>query len=187
MALFDANDVQSEEMNCLLQAQDLLSQSTALQGLFEVSSAAAAAALIIVGPSQPPWNNESYTVGELENQMIWAQLYPKLDTDSFITTWSKAVAATPEKEGFFRLHIRRQVRASEYANPNGRNDIWRYFLDQTSRACEEYVENTDLNLRSQQIKRVQGPLFNNQTTHEEQGIFIYADYLIPWGGSEHSE
>lgn len=184
MALFNANDVQSEEMAALIKAREILSTSEALQTLLEAEDAPTAKSLIVVGSSEPPRNGEAYTVGELEDRLAWCQLFPKLDEDSFLCTWSKAVAATPEKEGFFRLHIRRQIRGMEYDQPESRNDCWCYFLDQTSAMCEQYIIAADMNLLTHQIKRVQGPLFNRKEDHPTQGIFIYADFLIPWGGSE---
>lgn len=185
MGLFSGSDEQSEEMAALLSAQTLLSTCSALQKLLEApGDATTTKSLIVVGSSEPPWNGEDYTVDELLNRIAWAQLFPKLSEDSFMCTWSKAVSATPEKEGFFRLHVRRQIRESEYAAPSGRNDAWKYFVNQTSLMCEQMVAATDLNLRAHQIKRIQGPLFNNQTAHADQGIFVFADFIIPWGGSE---
>ncbi len=184
MGLFSANDEQSEEMAALLQAQAILSNCEALQTLLEAEDASTSAALIVVGSSEPPLDGEAYTVGELEDRLAWCQLFPKLDEDSFLCTWSKAVAATPEKEGYFRLHVRRQIRGLEYDGPESRNDVWKYFLNQTSLMCEQFIESADLNLLTKQIKRVQGPVFNRKEDHPTQGIFIFADFLIPWGGSE---
>lgn len=187
MGLFDANDEQSEEVAALFTVQDLLSQSEALQTLLEAEDASTAKSLIVVGSSEPPRNKTGYTVGELEDRLAWCQLYPKLDEDSFLCSWSKAVGATPEKEGFFRLHVRRQIRGVEYDQPESRNDVWKYFTNQTSLMCEQYITAADYNVRTKQIKRVQGPVFNRKEDHPAQGIFVFADFLIPWGGSENSE
>lgn len=67
--------------------------------------------------------------------------------------------------------------------------MWLHFWYLSSLMCEQYVAATDLNLRSEQIKRVQGPMFNlmHQPNWPEFGYYVYADFLIPWGGSESSQ
>lgn len=188
MGLFDETAVQSEEMAALLAAQTILSTCPALQKLLEApGDAATSKSLIIIGSVQPPQNSESYTIGELESRIAFCQLLPRISAQSFMVSWSKAVGATPVKEGFFYLHIRRQVRQAEFLAATGRNDPWKYFLDQTSRACEQYVEAADLNLRTQQVQRISGPDYNSFDTTPTQGRFLFADFLIPWGGAEHSE
>jgi hypothetical protein len=191
VALFNETTAKSncEEIAAFFRMREILSGCTGLQTLLEAADASTAKSLIVTGPTEPPFNQEAYTVGELENRIAWAQLFPKLDQDSFMVTWSKGVGATPEKEGFFRLHVRRQVRQAEYQAIGGRADAWLYFFYLTSWMCEQYVEATDLNLRSEQIKRVQGPMYNvvHQANWPEFGYFVYADFLIPWGGSESGE
>ncbi len=191
MGLFNANAVQSEEMAGLLLAQDLLSQSAALQTLLEAANSTEAESLIVVGPNEPPFNGESYAVDELENRLAWAQLYPQRE-GSLLVSKSLGVGGRPEIEGIFLLHVRRQVRQSEYQNISGRNDAWKYFTDQTSAMCEDFARLldesvTNATLRGSQIKRVAVPLYNNHADHETQGIFIFADYQINWGDNTHQQ
>jgi hypothetical protein len=189
VALFNETPARSncEEIAALFRTREILGATASLQTLLEATDATQAESLIVVGPCDPPLNGEAYTIDELENRIAWAQIFPRLDADSLLVTWSKAVGGTPEKEGFFRLHVRRQVRQAEYNDLRGRADVWLQFLYLTSWMCEEYIEAADLNLRTQQIKRLQGPWFNRFEDRTTQGIYVYADFLIPWGGSEHSE
>jgi hypothetical protein len=188
MPLFDSNSVQSEEAAAILRTQEILSGLGSLQTLLEaVGNATTAKTLIIIGPLEPPYDNESYTIDELEDRIAWAQLFPQLSQDSLLVTRSRAVGATPEKEGFLRLHVRRQIRELEQQAPGGLTDAWLYLLDQTSRMCEQFVEAADLNLDNKHIKRVQGPRFNLKKDESSQGRYVFADFLIAWGGSEHDE
>lgn len=191
MGLFDDSDVQSEELSALLLVQSLLASSTALQTLLEAEDQAQAESLIVIGPSEPPWNGVSYTVDELENRRAWAQVYPQRE-GSLLVSKSLGVGGRPEIEGMFLLHVRRQVRAEEYKAATGRNDVWKYFTDQTSAMCEEFAvaldeSVTSATLRGSQIKRLSVPLFNNSSEHPTQGIFIFADYVINWGDQTHSQ
>lgn len=187
MALFDENDPQSEEAAALLKTRLLLCQCPALVELLEAADMDEAKALIVIGPHEAPSTGETYTIGQLENRIAYCQLFPTLDDNGYLATRSKAVAAISEKAGLFHLQIRRQVRAAEFNADDGRRDVYLYFLDRTSRMAEEFIELADLNLASEQIQRRAGPLFNPLTDRESQGLFIFADFLIRWGGSENAE
>ncbi len=185
MGLFNANDIQSQEFSALLLVQDILSASTALQDLLEAANSTEAESLIVVGPSEPPWNGESYTFDELSGRRAWAQIYPDRG-ESFRVRRSNTNDGRVEGGGKFRLHIRRQVRPEEYAAASGRNDVWKYFSDQTSAMCDQFAAALDetvtsATLRGTEIARMEIPLFNNQTEHATQGIFIFSDYGILWG------
>jgi len=184
--LFDENAPQSEEAAAIYTARTLLSQTTALQQLLEAADAATAKLLIIPGPLDPPVVGETFTIDELEGRIAYCQIHPPFD-DSLLVGRSRAVGAVSEKEGLFRLHVRRQIREAEYKAVGGRRDVWLYFLDRTSRMCEQFIEAADLNLASQQIKRAKGPLFNPQEDHAAQGIHLWADFVLSWGGSENVE
>ncbi len=45
----------------------------------------------------------------------------------------------------------------------------------------------DLNLAVSQVKRILGPITNHEDDWPAQGRFIWADFLIRWGGSERAE
>lgn len=183
MGLFDEDDVQSEEMDALLRAQTILSTCSALQTLLETpGDASSAKSLIVIGSQQPPLDGEAYTVGELEGRIAWCQLIPRISQQSFMASWNDGVGSATVVEGFFFLHIRRQVRESEYMTAAGRNDPWKYFLDQTSSMCVQYVEAADYNLLSRQAQRISGPDYNTYEASPAQGRFLFADFLIPWGG-----
>lgn len=187
MALFDPQSPSCEEAAALYTARTLLSQSSALQQLFEVDDDDEALPLIIPGPVDPPLDGETYSIDELVDTICYAQLYPNPDEDSLLVIRSKAVGAVSEKEGFFRLHIRRQIRESEWAATGGRQDVFLFFMDRTGRMCEQFIEAADLNLASESIRRRVGPLFSRSGDTESQGRCIWADFLISWGGSENNE
>jgi hypothetical protein len=189
MPLFSSPD--SEEVAALLLAQDILSGCSALQTLFEVGSAAAAEARLLLGPADLPWNGEHYTLEEILPVIAWGQLFPRQE-ESLLVAQSRAVATTPEKEGVFHLHLRRVVRQNEYIALAGRRDAYLYFLDKTSRIAEQFVIAADESvqngcLRGHQIKRRRGPFFNPKDDHEQNGIHIWAEFELSWGGSENAE
>lgn len=187
MSLFNALDPQSEEIAALLYTRQLVAQSAAFRELVEVDDAARAVPRIILGPTPPPFNGEFYTVGEIKNLFGWALLHPQIEEDSLLVTRSRGVACVPEKEGLFRLHVRRLVRAKEYNDDDGRQDAYLFFTDRTARMAEQIVEAAELKLNCQQVKRRRGPLFNPTTDFEAQGIYLWADFLVSWGGSEQNE
>lgn len=187
MALFDDDASLSEEVAALTTARELLAATTPLQELLEAATQNEALALILPGPLAPPQDGDVFTIGELENRIAYAQIHPQLDEDSYLATLSRAVGNIAEKEGLFHLHIRRQIRQREWNEPNGRADIYLWFLDRTSKMCEDFIEAADLNLNAQQIKRRRGPLFSAITDRAAQGLYIWADFIIPWGGSERNQ
>ncbi len=190
MGLFDDTDVQSEEMAAMLLVQTILSGSAGLATLLEAADVPTAKSLIVIGPEDPPYNGEAYTVNELEGRIAWAQLYPEKD-ESLVVGKSLGVDGRTEISGVFRLHVRRQVRQSEYGATQGRSDVWKYFVDQTSAMCEDFgaaldESVTNAGLRGSAIRRLQIPLFNNRTDHKDQGIFVFTDYHINWGDNTHA-
>jgi hypothetical protein len=180
--LFNVNEPLSVEVEALYLARDVLSQSTALQELLEVGrDAAGAARLIVVGPHDPPFNGESYTVSELQNRFCYAQMLPQLEEESMTALRAGGVGALSEPEGSFQLQIRRQVRKRElYNTTNGRRDVYLYFLDRVSRMCEEVVEIDHIGMTFKSIRRRRGPLFNPDADQEAQGMFVWADFTITW-------
>lgn len=184
MSLFTT--AQSEEVSALQTAQTLLSQCSALQTLMGTAGdSTATLAKGVLGPMDPPHDHEAFERMQEEAALAWWQLYPQLE-DGALVSMSAAVGATPEKEGLFHLHVHRHVRAKEYADTNGRRDAWLYFLDQTSRMKEEFIAAADLNLFAGRIARDKGPFYNPLADHQAQGIFLFADFTIQWGGSEHA-
>lgn len=186
MPLFDPTAPLSEEPAALYRCRELVSQCSATIALFEVANAAAAKLLIFPGPAAPPLDGQAFTVSELQNQLAWGQLYPH-EEESLLVSRSLAVGAVSEKAGLFRLHLRRQVREAEYNATDGRWDTYMYFLDRTTRIAEQLVEAADLNLAVSQVKRLHGPLFNHQDDWPTQGIVLWVDFLVAWGGSERAE
>jgi hypothetical protein len=189
MPLFDSSAPLSEEMAAMYRARTLLSQSTALQELFEADSEAEALALILPGPMDPPLapDQETYTVDELEGRIGYAQIFPQPDENSIAVIRSRAVGAISEKTGIFQLHVRRQVRDAEYNAANGRRERWLYVTDRTSRILEQFIEAADLNLASSQIVRLAPPMYNPRADWPTQGRFLFVDFAISWGGSEQAE
>jgi len=187
MGLFDPNATLSEEPAALYVCRSLLSACPAMHELLDVTSDAAALALIYPGPFAPPEDGQDFTTEELFKTLAYAQLYPPDDVDSLLVSRSMAVGATSEKEGIFRLQLRRNIREAEYNATNGRWDVYMYFLDCTSRVAEELVEAADLNLAVSQVKRLGAPLFNPSTDCPQQGKFLWVNFDIRWGGSEHAE
>lgn len=187
MALFDHDSPLSEEPAALYRCRELLSACTAAIELLEVASAAEAKLLIVPGPADPPTDGQAFAVDELEGRIAYAQLYPDPSDGSLAVIRSRAVGCVSEKAGVFRLHFRRMVREAEYNATNGRWDAYFYFLDRTTRVCEQLVEAADLNLAVSQINRVAGPLFNHRDDWPTQGIQLWADFLVHWGGSEQAE
>lgn len=188
MPTFDPQSPLSEEVAAIYHARDLLSQLPAVQEILGTTGdPVATLPLIIPGPIDPPRDGQTFAVADLQNQPAWAQIHPLLDEDSLLVTRSRAVAAVSEKEGLFRFHLHYQVRQLDLHQDGGRQNIYLWFLDRSSRVCEEFVELADLNLASHQIKRRKGPLFNPLADQPTQGTFLWADFLIAWGGSEHAE
>ena len=187
MPLFDPNSPSSEEPAALYRCRSLLSNCAAAIELLEAANPTAALALIVPGPADQPSNGQAFTVNELEDRISYLQLFPNPDDGSLVVSRSRAVGCVSEKEGIFRLHARRMAREAEYNADNGRWDLYFYFLDLTSRICEELVEAADLNLAVSAVHRVAGPLFNHRDDWPTQGTFLFADFLIHWGGSERAE
>lgn len=188
MALFDPNTAKSEEANGVYVCRQLMSTCPTMQELCETTGdAAATLTKIWPGLADPPQDCQGFTVAELEQQLVWANLHPHFEEAGLLVARSKAVAAVSEKEGFLKWQMRRQVRDAEYNAASGRWDVFMYFLDRTSRVCEELVELAELNFGITQIKRTAGPLFNHKDDVPTQGRFIWADFLIRWGGSENAE
>lgn len=185
--LFDTEAPESEEAAALLYTRTLLSQSAAFQELVDVNTEALALRQIVVGPAPPPFNGESYTIGEIKNRFGFAMLHSQIEDDSLLVSRSRAVGCVPEQEGLFRLHVRRLVRAAEYNDDNGRQNAYLFFLDRTSAMVAQMVTAAELALNCEQIKRRRGPLFNPSTDFESQGIYLWADFVISWGGSERNE
>jgi len=181
-ALFNVNEPKSVELTALYQARDVLAQSTALQEILEVGlDVAAASRLIIIGPDDPPFDGESYTVSELVNRHAYAQLMPQLDEESMSAMRAGGVGALSEPAGSFHLQVRRQVRTFErYNTTNGRRDVYLYFLDRVSRMCEQVVELDQIGVTMRSISRRRGPLFNPEADREAQGTFVWADFAITW-------
>lgn len=187
MPLFDANNPLSEEPAALARCRTLLANTTALIALLEAADAAEALTRITIGPMAPPADGQAFTPDEATNAFAWAQLIPWAEEESLIVSRSNAVGAVSEKAGLFRLHIRRHVREAEFNAAGGRTDVYLYFLDRTTRVCEQLVEAADLNLAVSQVKRLFGPVFNPSDDWPTQGMFVWADFLIAWGGSERAE
>ncbi len=199
MGLFDETAARntvatgSEEISNAFTTVDILAACTSLQTLLESANSSEAKSLIVIGTTEPPLNGEAFTVGELENRIAWCQLYPKLDEASYLVSRNVG-GVSPKKEGYFRLHIRRQVRRSEYEAIDGRNDVWRYFWWKTSLLAEQFVKATDevtqnAGLVEKQMRRDGGPAFNleHQANWPDDGYFLFANFLIPWGGIEGGE
>jgi hypothetical protein len=187
MPLFDFTACRSEEPAALYQCRELLAALTATQELLEVGSADAARALIKIGPADPPEQGDEFTVTELKNRHAWGLLRPVMEQDSLLVSRSIAVAAVSEKEGVFALHWHRQVRDVEYHADGGRDDAYLYFLDVTNAIHEQLVEAADLNLAVSQVKRLRGPFYNPREDWPAQGRYLWADFVIAWGGSERAE
>ena len=188
MALFNPAAALSEETNALYTCRSLLSQCSTLQALCETpGDAAATLAKISPGLPDPPADVQGFTVDELEQRLITSMIYPHFEEGGLLVSMSRAVACVSEKEGYFKWHIRRQVRDVEINAANGRWDVYLYFLDRTSHVCQQLVELADLNLMVSQVKRTAGPMFNHKDDRPTQGLHIWADYLIRWGGSERQE
>lgn len=192
MALFDETAARSaaEEIAGVYTTRDLLADCSALRTVLEAADAAASKPLIIIGTTEPPWNGESYAIDELESRIAFCQLYPKLSEGSLLVQRNTG-SVSPKKEGFFRLHVRRQVRRSEYDAPDGRNDVWRQFWYLTSLMCEQFVLLTDETtnnpgLVERQIRRDGGPAYNmpHQDAWPEFGYFLFANFLLTWAGIE---
>lgn len=195
MGLFDetAARTASEEIASVYTTRDLLSNCAALRTLLEAVDSSAAKPLIIIGTTEPPWDGESYSIDELENRIGFCQLYPKLSEGSFLVTRNTG-QVTPKKEGYFRLHVRRQVRQAEYLATDGRNDAWRYFWYLTSLMQEQFVVLTDEATNNpgnieRQIRRDGGPAYNlgHEENWPEFGYFLHASFLLPWAGIEGGE
>jgi len=187
MPLFDPLEPRSEEPAALYRCRELVAATEAAQELLEVESNEDAEALIFPGPPEPPLDGESYTIAELEGKIAWGHIRPATEQDSLLVSRSLAVGAISEKEGYFCLHFHRQIREVEYNAANGRWDCYLYFMDVTGAICEQLVEAADLNLAVSQVKRLRGPFFNPQTDWPAQGKFLWADFIIAWGGSERAE
>lgn len=195
MGLFDeaAARAAAEEIAGVYTTRDLLADCAALRTVLEAADPTASKLLIIIGTTEPPWNGEAYEIGELESRIAFCQLYPKLSEGSLLVVRDTG-GTTPKKEGYFRLHVRRQVRRSEYEAPDGRNDVWRYFWYLTSLMCEQFVLLTDENtnnpgLVERQIRRDGGPAYNipHQDNWPEFGYFLFANFLMTWAGIEGGE
>lgn len=187
MSLFDPNAPSSEEAAALVTTRTLVSQSASFRELVEAADATAALARIFLGPSPPPFDGESYSVEEQQALFGFALLHPQIEEDSLLVSRSRAVGCVPEQEGLFRLHVRRLVRAAEYADDDGRADAWLFFADRTAAMCAEMVTAAELALNCQQIKRRRGPVYNPEADFSSQGIYVWADFLVSWGGSERNE
>jgi hypothetical protein len=187
MPLFTPATAKGEEAAALYTCRSLISQCSTMQELCEVASSAAALAKISPGLPDPPADVQGFTIDELEQRLVLTMLYPHFEEGGLIVAMSKGVGCVSEKEGFFKWHIRRQIRDVEYNAPNGRWDVYMYFLDRTGHICQQLVELADLNLMISQIKRTAGPVFSHVDDQPTQGRYIWADFLIRWGGSENME
>ena len=177
----------AEEDAALTLSRTLLSNSTGLQQILGAADAAEALPLIVLGPTDPPFDREGFTVGELSGRPAYAMLGPPPDEEAFMAMRSQAVGAISEKVGYFRLHVRCQLKNRDYDAAGGKTDCWLWFLSRTSRMVEQFIEAADLNLASATMKRTAGPFFNPPEDRPTQGVHLWADFRIDWGGSEQAE
>lgn len=184
MPLFDLNSALSGELKAAYQLADRLSETTAVQNLAEESGAAGALTKITVGIADDPFNGDVYSLGELENQHFFAQVYAEPE-EGHVAGLAPEAVGNPREGGEFLVYLRRQVRESE-----DRTDAYNFFWDRVSAIGTQLIVLADAlatltnRNRFKQVGRMIGPEFGTRRGEGDQGCYLYAQLKVSWGDIE---
>jgi hypothetical protein len=184
MPLFELSSALSCELGAANQLATRLSNLECIQDLAEATTAAEALAKITAGIADDPLDSDEHTLGELENQHFFAQIYADPE-EGHVAGLSPAAMDTPKEGGLFRVYLRRQVRGSEE-----RSDAYNFFWDRVSAIgaglilAAETTLTSPRNYRFKQVGRAIGPEFGRRRSEGDRGAFLFALLTVTWGDIE---
>lgn len=184
MPLFELSSTSSGELIAAYQLADRLSEITVFKNLAETTVTAEALAKITVGIAADPLGGDEYSLGELEEQHFFAQVYAEPE-EGHIAGLAPEAVGTPREGGVFRVYLRRQVRESE-----DRTDAYLFFWDRVSKigtqliAAAEALDALTNRNRFKQVGRVIGPEFGQRRSEANQGPYLFALLTVTWGDVE---
>ncbi len=184
MPLFELNSALSGELKAAYQLADRLSETTAVKNLAETTVTAEALEKITVGIAADPFDGEAYSLGELENEHFFVQVYSETE-EGHLAGLSPEAVGNPREGGVFCVYLRRQVRESE-----DRTDAYNFFWDRVSAigiqlipAAEAVATLANRN-RFKTVGRPIGPEFGKRRGEGSQGVYLYAQLKVTWGDVE---
>lgn len=195
MGLFDPDTVLSAEAGTLWHLADLLAECTAAQALAEATGSdsekkATTRAKVRTCGALPPWDSQSYTIEQIQNQFIEFLLWP-LNENSATVRASGFDRA--DNGGAFHLYVRRHIREGELIVPDSdsaeeqladqTSDVYLFFLDCVAALAVQLIEGAESRNcpRLQTAQRTDGPHFGSKKTESAQGRYVFAGIEITWG------
>lgn len=181
MPLFDLNNAESVEAKNLYFLADILSACESFQDLTETTNSTDAREFVTIGPQPDPWDNEEYTIEQLENEFFYCTVAPS-DDEGHQAVRPETLTECPNEGGTLEVYLRRQVRQSEIQGA-GKGDVYLYFLDRISALAHEIFEQAfdDKNMRIQTVSRDFSPSFGDIASAVAQGEYIWTNLMVEWG------
>lgn len=185
MPLFDLNSALSCELPAAYELATRLSQAEAVQDLAETDVEATALTFIKVGISDDPFDGDQFTRQQLDVRHLLINVYAEPE-NGMLAQRSPAAVDDPLQGGALRVAIKRQIRESE-----DREDAYNFFWDRVSAIGPAVILSSETSAtgghRFKQCTRVYGPEFGARRASGDQGEYLEALLVIPWGDVEQEQ
>lgn len=188
MPLFAPADALSVEAPVLYALAELVASSEGFRAMNLGRTAEECAEKVHVCESVDPWDADSVdrpdpevSIRQLEDLLLMAWVQPQNADGFFAEADPTTSPGCPNEGGIFEVSICRQILLSEW-NEHGRDQLYLWFLDCTSRIAHDIAETAWLAGHViTSVRRNGRPTWNANAQHSAQGRNLYVSFEVDWG------